>query len=108
MNLDEEVSKVAHDFTAMIASVYILSTNKVTLLDLNGDLPGLYCLLKHKQKLRRLWQEARELVCKMAVNWVVKSIRCMSTKKGTRTVGTKNSLPLRTHLMQYGPLQSSL
>jgi hypothetical protein len=31
--------------------------------------------LKHKRKLRRLWQETRDPACKTAVNYVTRSIR---------------------------------
>jgi hypothetical protein len=41
INLGKEASKAAHDFTATVALMYMLSTSMVTLLDLNGDLPGL-------------------------------------------------------------------
>jgi hypothetical protein len=51
-----EANKAARDFSASIASAYRLSTSKITLLDLNNDLPGLDRLLKHKQRLRKLWQ----------------------------------------------------
>jgi hypothetical protein len=40
-----EADKAARDFTASIASAYRLSTSKVTLSDINNDLPGLDCLL---------------------------------------------------------------
>jgi hypothetical protein len=41
INMGEEADKVARGFTASIASAYRLLTSKVTLLDLNKDLPGL-------------------------------------------------------------------
>jgi hypothetical protein len=69
-----EAYKVAYYFTASIASAYRLSTSEVTLLEINNDIPGLDCLLKCKQRLRKLWQETRDPACKMAVNWVTKSI----------------------------------
>jgi hypothetical protein len=46
-----EADKAAREFSASIASAYRLSTSKITLLDLNNDLPGLDRLLKHKQRL---------------------------------------------------------
>jgi hypothetical protein len=52
-----EADKAARNFTASIASAYRLSTSKVTLSDMNNDLPGLDRLLKHKQRLRKLWQK---------------------------------------------------
>jgi hypothetical protein len=40
-----EADKAARDFTASIASAYRLSTNKITLSDINNDIPGLDRLL---------------------------------------------------------------
>jgi hypothetical protein len=66
------------DLTASIASAYRLSTSKITTLDLNKDLPGLESLLKHKRRLRKLWQVTRDPACKMTLNWVTKTIRQMT------------------------------
>jgi hypothetical protein len=52
----EEADKVGHDFSASIASAYRLLTSKITLSDLNKDLPGLESLPKHKWRLKKLWQ----------------------------------------------------
>jgi hypothetical protein len=84
-----EADKAARDFSASIASAYRLSTSKSTLLDLNNDLPGLDRLLKHKQRLRKLWQETRDPACKTAVNWVSKAIRQMTRKKALERWETK-------------------
>ncbi|PNF13588.1 hypothetical protein B7P43_G18165 [Cryptotermes secundus] len=73
MNLSEPIEK----FTDWER----LSTNKISLSDINNDLPGLDHLIKHKQRLRKLWQETRDPACKTAVNWVTKSIRRMIRKK---------------------------
>jgi hypothetical protein len=54
INLGEEANKAACNITASIASGHRLSTSKITLLDLNNNLPGLDSLLKHKQRLRKL------------------------------------------------------
>jgi hypothetical protein len=81
INSGVEADKAARDFTASIASAYRLATSKVTLSDMNTDLPGLDRLLKHKQRMRKLWHETRDPVCKTAVNWVVKTIRRMTRKK---------------------------
>jgi hypothetical protein len=48
INPGEVADKVAHNFTASVASAYRLSTSKITLLDLSKDLRGLKSLLKHK------------------------------------------------------------
>jgi hypothetical protein len=90
MNLGVEVDKAAQDFTASIASAYRLSTSKITFSVINNDLPGLDRLLKHKQRLRKLWQEARDPACKTAVNWVTKQIRRKTRKKTLSTVESKN------------------
>jgi hypothetical protein len=79
--LGVETNKATHDFTASIASAYRLLASKVTLSDINNDLPGLDWLLKHKQRLRKLWHETKDPGCKMAANWVMKSIRQMTHKK---------------------------
>jgi hypothetical protein len=57
---EAEADKAARDFTASFSSAYRLSTSKITLLDLNNDFPGLDRLLKHKERLRKLWQETRD------------------------------------------------
>jgi hypothetical protein len=75
INSRPEPDKVARCFTASIASDYSLSTTKVTISDLNNDLPGRDRLLKHKKKLTKLGQETGTAACKMAINWVGKSIR---------------------------------
>jgi hypothetical protein len=86
-----EADKAARDFTASTASAYRLSTNKVTLSDINNDIPGLDHLLKHKQRLRKLWQETRDSACKTAVNRVTKAIRRMTRKKAHKQWETKIS-----------------
>jgi hypothetical protein len=72
INSEVEADKAARNFTASVASAYRLVTSKITLLDINNDIPGLDQLLKCKQRLRKLWQETRDPVCKRAVNWVTK------------------------------------
>jgi hypothetical protein len=48
-----EADKAAREFSASVASAYRLSTSKITLLDLNNDLPGLDRSLRHKQRSGR-------------------------------------------------------
>jgi hypothetical protein len=36
---------------------------------INNNILGLYRLMKHKRRLRKLWQETRDTACKKAVNW---------------------------------------
>jgi hypothetical protein len=66
-----------------------LSTIKVTLFDVNTDLPGLDRLLKLKKRLRKLWQETRDPTCKTAVNCVTKSIRQLTRRKALGRRETK-------------------
>jgi hypothetical protein len=78
-----EADNVECNFRASVASAYRLSTSKITLSDINNDIPGLDQLLKHKRKRRKSWQETRDPACKTAVNGMTKSIRRMTRKKGT-------------------------
>jgi hypothetical protein len=87
---EAEADKAARDFTASISSAYRLSTSKITLLYVNNDLAGLYRLLKHKQRLRKLWQETRDPASKTTVNWVSKAIRRMTRKKALERFENKN------------------
>jgi hypothetical protein len=91
INSGVEADKAARGFTASIASAYRLSTSKVTLLDINNDIPGLGRLLKHKRRLRKLWQETRDPGCKAAVNRVAKEIRRLTRRKALERWGTRIS-----------------
>jgi hypothetical protein len=73
--LEEEANKAACNFTASIASAYRLSSSKITLSDLNKEIPGMEYLLKHKRRFRKLWQVTWDSACKMTLNLVVKIIR---------------------------------
>jgi hypothetical protein len=64
-----------------MASVYRLSTTKSAISDWKYKIPDLDHLLNYKRKLRKLWKEERDPVCKMAVNWVTQNIRRMVQKK---------------------------
>jgi hypothetical protein len=77
----EDAEVTACKFAASRASVYRLSTHKITLSELNEELPELDRLLQLKRRLRKLWQETRDPACKTAVNWVTKTIRRMTHKK---------------------------
>jgi hypothetical protein len=57
MNSGVEVDTAARDFTASITSAYRLAISKVALSDINNDIPVLDQLLKHKRKLKKLWQQ---------------------------------------------------
>jgi hypothetical protein len=50
INSGEEANKEVHDFTASTVLAFRLSTSKITLSDLNNDLPDLENLLKHKRR----------------------------------------------------------
>jgi hypothetical protein len=78
INSEKEADKAARDFTVSIASAYGLSTSKITLSDLNKDIPGLESLIKHKRRLRKLWQVTHDPGCKTALNWVAKTIKRMT------------------------------
>jgi hypothetical protein len=73
---------VARYFTATVDSAFRLPTSNVTLSDINNhDLAGVHHLLKHRDRLRKLLQETRYPICKMAVIWVKKAIRKMNSRK---------------------------
>jgi hypothetical protein len=66
-----------------------LSTSKITISEVNTDLPGLDRLLKQKQRLRKLWQEIGDPACNTAVNWVAKAIRWMIRRRALKRWETK-------------------
>jgi hypothetical protein len=76
INSGIEADKAVRDFKSSVTSAYRrLLTSKVTLSDLNNDLPGLNRLLKQEQRPRKIWNETRDPACKTVVNWATKSIR---------------------------------
>jgi hypothetical protein len=82
ISLEGEADKAARGFAASITLAHGLSTNEITLFDIkNHDLVGLDHLLKHKQRLQKLWQVTRDPACKMTVNWVKKIIGKMIRRK---------------------------
>jgi hypothetical protein len=70
-----DTDKAACDFTASLALVYKLSTRRTAILDQKYEIVYLDLFLKHKRKLRTLWQETTEPACKTAENWVTQNIR---------------------------------
>jgi hypothetical protein len=74
INSGVEANKAGCALTASITSAYRLSTSKITLSELNNDLPGLDRSLNYKRRMRKLWQETRDLGCKTEVNWVSKPL----------------------------------
>jgi hypothetical protein len=81
INSGVEADTAKREFAASIASAYRLSTSEIIVSGLKNYLPGLDRLLKHKQRLRKLWHETRDPACKTAVNWVTKTIRRMTRRK---------------------------
>jgi hypothetical protein len=81
INSGAEADKAALEFTASIVSVYRLSTSKVKLSEPNSDITGLEELLKQREKLRTLWQETRDPMCKNEFKWISKTIRRMTRKR---------------------------
>jgi hypothetical protein len=84
-----EADKAACDFAASTALAYRLSTRKITIIDRKYKILGPDRLLKHKRKLRKLWQETRNPAYKAAVNWVTQNIRRMIQKKALERWETK-------------------
>jgi hypothetical protein len=54
-----EADKAARDFADSVASAYRLSIKTTIISDRNRASYSLEILLKHKQRLRKLWQETR-------------------------------------------------
>jgi hypothetical protein len=89
MNSYIEADKADRDFAASVASAYRLSTKTITISDCNRGLSSLERLLKHKQRLRKLWQETRDPASNMPVNWVTRTIRIMARKNALERWETK-------------------
>jgi hypothetical protein len=106
----EEVKKAASAFTTSIVSVYRLSTRKLTLSDLNNELQGLDHLLHFNWRLRKLWHETRDPLCKTASNRVTKTNHRMSRRKVNERCKKKKkkNATVRSHLMLYDLLQNPL
>jgi hypothetical protein len=85
----EEADNTSREIPDSIASSYRLSTSKVRLSDLKNDLPGPENLLKHKRRLRKVWQLTWDPECKTAVNWVTKTITRMTCRKTLELWETK-------------------
>jgi hypothetical protein len=65
---------MACDIPASTASAYGLSTSKITLSDINKDLPAMESLLEHKRRLRKPWKVTHQK---------------NDPQKGTRKVGNE-------------------
>jgi hypothetical protein len=89
INSGIETDKAARDFAASRASAYSLSTKTTRISDRNRGSSSLERLLKHKRRLRKLWQETRDPAFKTAVNWVTKTIRKIARKKTLERWETK-------------------
>jgi hypothetical protein len=75
-----KADKAVRDFAASIASAYRLSARRTTILDQKYKIAALDHLLKHKRKLRKLWQENRDPACEAAVTLSSRNIRRMVWK----------------------------
>jgi hypothetical protein len=84
-----EADSAGRDFAASIASAYRLSTKTTRISDPNRRSSSLERLLKHKQRLRKLWKDTRDPACKTAVNWVTKTIRRIARKRALERWETK-------------------
>jgi hypothetical protein len=100
-----EADKAARYFAASRALTYRVATRKGIILERKYEIFGLDCLLKHKRKLRNLWQETRDAACKTAVNWVIRNIRRRSRTEQLKN-GKQSWQTVKSHLKQYGLLQS--
>jgi hypothetical protein len=54
INSEVEADKVGRDSTASIASAYKLATSKVTVSDINNDIPGLDRILNYKPRQKKI------------------------------------------------------
>jgi hypothetical protein len=81
--------KSAREFTASNFSEYRLSTSRAKFSHRNHDHPGLDRLLKHKRRLRKLWQEIRDPECEKAFNRISRIITRDTRKRALRRWGTK-------------------
>jgi hypothetical protein len=64
----EGAEKAAYNFTASVISAHRMSTYKLTLSELNNELPGLDRLLQHKQGLTKLWHVTKDTAVKRQSN----------------------------------------
>jgi hypothetical protein len=87
INSGKEADKTTREFTASIA--HRVSIYKITLSNLNKNQSGLRILLKHKRKLRKLWQVTRDPACEVAVNRVAETIIRMTRNRTLEQWETK-------------------
>jgi len=81
IDIADVVDRAACNFAVSVATAYRLSTRKITLSELNNQLPELDRFLQLKRRLRKLWHETRDPACETAFNWITKNIRRMSRRK---------------------------
>jgi hypothetical protein len=79
----DEAQKAACNIEASIASAYQLSTRKITLSELNNELPKLDILLQLKHRLRKLWHETGIQHVKVKVK--VKLSLCLTKHHAKKT-----------------------
>jgi hypothetical protein len=98
---------MASAFTASVASAYWLATHKLVLSDLNNGPSGLDHFLQLKQRLRKLWHETRDPICKTALNCVTKTISEIVRRNATERWELKlNNAEITPHAIR--PLVKSL
>jgi hypothetical protein len=68
-----QINSREEDKVAPISSSYRPVTSRVTLPELNKNLPGLDYLVKHKERVRKLCHKSGHQARKAAVNWVTKA-----------------------------------
>jgi hypothetical protein len=96
IHCSNEADKESCGFAASVALAYRLSTRKTIILYQKYETRSLYRLLKHKRKLRILWQETRDPAWKTTVNLVTQNIWRM-VRKEHGTAGN-NVSKVRSHI----------
>jgi hypothetical protein len=94
--------KAAREFTASIALGYWLATRNVKLYGLNCDYLGVDRWLKHKKRLRALWEDKRDPERKRVVNGLSKTIRRKTCKRALND-GKQKWLTLKSLKNKDGP-----
>jgi len=86
---------------------YRLSTSTVALSVLNDNVPSLDQVLKHRQRLWKLWYETSDAACKSAFSWFSKMIRRITQQKALekykRKETTVKTCPKLSGLLRHTP-----
>jgi hypothetical protein len=89
IDIADEAERAAYKFATSTASTYRLSTHKITLSELNNELPEADSFLQLKQRLKKMWHETIDPACKTVVHWVTKTIRRMTRRRALERWETK-------------------